>query len=126
MIIGLGTDIVDIARLERAVERSGERFTSKVYTENELAYAAKYKMQAERLAGRWAAKEAASKALGTGIFGALRFKDIEIISAENGKPELLFHGAAEERAAELGIKNAHITISHTTHHAVAFVVLEGE
>ena len=126
MILGVGTDIVEIARIGRSIERHGERFTKRVYTDAELEYCTRFKGPAERFAGRWAAKEAVGKARGTGIFGRLRFRDIEITNDEWGKPELTLVGTAAERAAEMGVTRLHLSIAHSDSHATAFVVAEGE
>ncbi len=126
MILGVGTDIVEIARIARSIERRGERFTKRIYTETESAYCSRFKRAAEHYAGRWAAKEAASKALGTGIFGSIRFRDIEITNDERGKPLLEFSGGAAELASGMGATRLHVSIAHSDSHATAVVVIEGE
>ncbi len=126
MILGTGTDIVEIARIERSIERHGERFMKRIYTENEIAYCARFKRAGQHFAGRWAAKEAAGKALGTGIFGSVRFRDIEITNDPRGKPLLAFTGSAAELAAALGAARLHVSIAHSDSHATAVVVIEGE
>lgn len=125
MILGIGTDIVEVARIERSIERHGERFMKRIYTDTEIAYCTRFKRAAQHFAGRWAAKEAAGKALGTGIFGAVRFRDIEITNDERGKPLLAFSGDAAGLAATLGATRLHVSIAHSDSHATAVVVIEG-
>lgn len=125
MILGIGTDIVEIARIARSMERHGGRFTKRIYTDTEIAYCSRFKRAAEHFAGRWAAKEAAGKALGTGIFGSVRFRDIEITNDELGKPLLAFSGSAAELAAAMGAARLHVSIAHSDSHATAVVVIEG-
>ena len=126
MILGVGTDIVEIARIARSMERHGGRFTKRIYTDKETSYCEGFKRSAEHFAGRWAAKEAAGKALGTGIFGSVRFRDIEITNDERGKPLLAFAGSAAELAASMGATRLHVSIAHSDSHATAVVVIEGE
>ena len=126
MILGLGTDIVEIARIERSIERHGERFMKRIYTDTEIAYCTRFKRAAQHFAGRWAAKEAAGKALGTGIFGSVRFRDIEVTNDDKGKPLLAFSGSAAELASAMGAARLHVSIAHSDSHATAVVLLEGE
>ncbi len=126
MILGIGTDIVEIARIARSIERHAERFTKRIYTEAEIAYCLRFKRAAQHFAGRWAAKEAAGKALGTGIFGSVRFREIEVINDERGKPLLTFSGSAAELASAIGAARLHVSIAHSDSHATAVVLIEGE
>jgi holo-[acyl-carrier protein] synthase len=126
VILGIGTDIVEIARIGRSIERHGERFTKRIYTEGEIAYCTRFKRSAQHFAGRWAAKEAAGKALGTGIFGSVRFRDIEVVNDEKGKPVLTFSGNAAELASAMGAARLHVSIAHSDSHATAVVLIEGE
>ena len=126
MILGVGTDLVEIGRIERAVERHGERFLKRIFTEGERAYCRGFKLAFQHLAARWAAKEAASKALGTGIFGSVRFRDIEVGNEKSGKPFLMLHGDAARLSAELGATRWHVSLSHTDSHATAVAIAEGE
>ncbi|MHC5053686.1 MAG: holo-ACP synthase [Planctomycetota bacterium] len=126
MILGVGTDIVEIARIERSIERHGERFTKRIYTDPEIAYCTRFKRSAQHFAGRWAAKEAAGKALGTGVFGSIRFRDVEVTNDERGKPLLAFSGSAAELASAMGAARLHVSIAHSDSHATAVVVIEGE
>ena len=123
MIVGLGLDLTEIARVEAILARHGRRFAERVLTERELtgmppARAASY------LAARFAAKEAASKALGTGIAQGVTFKNMEVVKNSLGQPQLLFHGQALERARELRVIRVHLTITHSRDTAAAAVVLE--
>jgi holo-[acyl-carrier protein] synthase len=124
MIVGIGLDIIEVDRIRDVYLRHKERFTKRVLTESELAYVMKYKDPAERLAGRWAAKEAAFKALGTGLAEGMRWRDVEVVRAPSGKPDIRFHGEALNRFRELGATLCHLTITHGDHMAVAQVILE--
>jgi holo-[acyl-carrier protein] synthase len=127
-IIGLGTDIVEIARLQLSISRSGEPFLRKVYTDTELAALPKNpERAAEYLAGRWAAKEAFAKALGTGITEACRLNEISVSNREPSRqPVILLNGSAAATAFSMGVRNIHLSISHEKNYAVATVLLEGE
>lgn len=120
-MIVVGVDIVEISRIEGVLERHGDRFLRRVYTDGELAYA---KQRLSALATRWAAKEATAKALGTGI-GPVGFQEIEVICDAQGKPELYLHGNAARLAARLHLKQFALSLSHATDYALAFVVAQG-
>lgn len=122
MIAGIGTDIVEIGRIEKAIERSG-RFLDKVFSEEEQEYLRLRKMRPEYVAGRFAAKEAVSKALGTGFVG-FGFTDIEIARSASGKPEVILKEKADKVARGFGDYRMHISITHGRDTAVAFAVLE--
>ncbi|MGE0129370.1 MAG: holo-ACP synthase [Blastocatellales bacterium] len=125
MIAGIGVDIVEISRLERAIGEYGERFVNRVFTKQEIDYCERVARKAERFATRFAAKEAARKAIGAVTpVTALSWHDVEIISSTEGAPQLHFHGRAAELIKELKITRAHISLSHARDQAVAFVVLE--
>ncbi|QDF66317.1 holo-ACP synthase [Shewanella sp. SNU WT4] len=123
-IIGLGSDIVEIARLEQQVERLGEKLAQRVLTEQELEVYRDSKQPARFLAKRFAAKEAAAKALGTGIGRGVSFHHIHITNNEWGAPLLTLTGGALARLQQLGGQHCHITIADERHYAVATVVLE--
>lgn len=125
MICGVGTDIVEIDRLEAVLARRGDAFKRRVFTPMELALAIERGGGVPTLffAGRWAAKEAASKALGCGIGGGCAFTDLEILNGRLGAPELTFHGAAAETLARKGGTRALLSISHERHYAVATVII---
>ncbi len=121
MIIGIGTDMIEIARIVRALEREG--FAHKVFTAQELSWGRRTSF-GEHLAGLFAAKEAVSKALGVGFSGFWP-TDIEIDHNPEGKPLVLLHGKAQDTAASLGVTHMHISISHNRTMAVAYAVAEG-
>lgn len=123
-ILGIGVDIVDIPRVERMIARYGVRFLSRVFTENESRYAMGSANSAERLAGRFAAKEAVLKALGTGKSGGIRWRDIETLPGHAGKPVVRLHGQAVRWAKWKGGGPIHVSISHDGGTAIAFVILE--
>jgi len=126
MIIGLGTDICQIARIERYLERYGERFTRRCFTPGEIAYCERHKLNAEQYAARIAAKEAASKALGTGWRRGVHWKNFEVVSHPSGKPFLRVHGRAAELASEMGVRHINISLTHDAGVAVAVVIFEGD
>ena len=121
VVIAVGVDLIEISRIETVVERYGARFLERVYTEGELAYAAG---RLSALAARWAAKEAAAKALGTGI-GQVAFRELEVVCDAQGKPELRLHGNAAQLAARLNLRQFALSLSHTADYALAFVVAQG-
>ncbi len=127
MVIGIGVDIVDISRLERSLAQFGDRFRDRVFTPREIEYCEIVARKAERYATRFAAKEAARKAIGAATpVKALAWHDVEIISSTEGAPQLEFHGRAAELVGNLGVIRAHVSLSHGLEQAIAFVVLECE
>jgi len=124
-VLGIGVDLVECARIERSLERFGERFLHRVFTDGEIAYSMSMKFPARHLAARFAAKEAVSKAFGTGIGKAMGWRNIDIRKKPSGEPFLVFSGPAQELATQRGVGSALITLSHTEHHAIASVVFEG-
>jgi holo-[acyl-carrier protein] synthase len=123
-IIGIGVDLVECGRIERSLDRFGEKFLRRVFTEGEIEYSMSMKFPARHLAARFAAKEAVSKAFGTGIGKAMGWRNIDIRKKKSGEPFLVFSGPAQELASKRGVTSALITLSHTDHHAMACVVLE--
>ncbi|WP_117235703.1 holo-ACP synthase [Vibrio maerlii] len=123
-IVGLGTDIAEIERIENALNRTGAAFAKRILTQNELTAFEQLKQQGRFLAKRFAAKEAASKALGTGIAAGVTFHDFEVSNDERGKPCLNLTGKAKEFAVSMGVTSTHITISDERHYAVATVIFE--
>jgi len=121
-IVGLGVDLTDIPRLAEIFERYGERFLRRVFTDGEIAYCTKRRNPAPHLAGRFAAKEAAMKALGTGHSRGVLWKDIEVIRL-GGPPRLHLHGAAARHAARLNVRSSLLTITHSDALAMAQVLL---
>ena len=124
MIAGIGVDIVDIARIQALLDRYGDRFLRRVYTEAEVEYALRGVNKAERLAGRFAVKEAMMKALGTGKSKGILWKDVETVRGRSGKPEVHLHGQAVKWAKMAGGGAVHVSITHDGGKAVAFVILE--
>ena len=124
-VIGIGIDLVECARIQRSIDRFGDRFLHRVFTDGEIEYSMSMKFPAQHLAARFAAKEAVSKAFGTGIGKTMGWRDIDIRKRPTGEPFLVFSGPAQELAAKRGVTSALITLSHTEHHAMASVVLEG-
>ncbi|MBC7223314.1 MAG: holo-ACP synthase [Anaerolineae bacterium] len=120
-MLAVGVDVVEVARVERVVRRFGDRFLTRIYTDEERAHC---RGQMPRLAARWAAKEAIAKALGTGVAGFC-FRDLEVVADAAGRPEVRLHGAARARAEALGLRQWVVSLSHTDTLAVAFVVASG-
>lgn len=124
MVIGLGTDLIEIARIERSVERFGEAFLRRIYTPEEIEYCRRKKNAAESLAARFAAKEAGAKALGTGISRGVSWREIEVRRAPGQRPTLHFSGRAEQIAQGLGIRRVSLSLSHSRTVSIAVVVAE--
>ncbi|GIL15717.1 MAG: holo-[acyl-carrier-protein] synthase [Chloroflexota bacterium] len=118
-----GVDLIEIARVQAAIARYGERFTRRVYTDGELAYCAG---RVPSLAARFAAKEAVSKALGVGIQHreGVAWREIEVLSAANGFPTVRLHGKAQRRARQIGVTAIALSFSHAREHALAFVIAQ--
>lgn len=124
MIIGIGTDIVEIDRINKAIKRT-PNFINKLFTKKEIEYFISRKMRPEFIAGKFAAKESVAKALGTG-FRKFGFRDIEIDKDELGKPLVLLSGGAKEIADKFGDYKLHLSISHGRENAIAYAILEVE
>lgn len=124
MIVGTGIDIAEVPRIAEAIQRHGERFLHRVFTEGEISYCDSKANRIERYAARFAAKEAGMKALGTGWNHGVRWRDVEVARQPGGRPTIIFHGKAAEFAAKLGTKNVALSISHTAEQAIAQVILE--
>lgn len=125
MIIGLGTDIIKVSRIEKMLQKHQKAFLQKIFTKAERINAEDRKNIYQHLAGRLAAKEAFSKALGYGIGDKCAWKDIAIINDSNGKPSINLCGDALQTITALSVTNIHLSISHETSFAVATVILEG-
>ena len=121
-IIAHGIDLVDCPRIEQMIDRHGERFVRRVFTDTEQAYAKANKNEIEKLAGRFAAKEAVLKLIGTGWRGKIAWTDIEIINNAAGQPEVTLGGEVRKIADELGIKHIGVSITHTANFAIASAV----
>jgi holo-[acyl-carrier protein] synthase len=124
MIVGTGIDIAEVPRIRRAIERFGDRFLHRIFTAGEMRYCDSKANRMERYAARFAAKEAAMKALGTGWNHGVRWRDCEVTRLPGGRPTMAFHGVAAEFATRLGVKNTALSISHTAEQAIAQVILE--
>ena len=124
MIIGTGIDIAEVPRIRHSIERFGDRFLQRIYTAGEILYCDSKANRVERYAARFAAKEAAMKALGTGWSHGVRWRDCEVVRLPGGRPGITFHGKAGEIAARLGVKHAALSLSHTAEQAIAQVILE--
>jgi holo-[acyl-carrier protein] synthase len=124
MIVGMGIDLEEVERVKGAIERQGERFLKRIYTERERAYCEQFKDKYERYAGRFAVKEAAMKALGTGWSRGVRWVDIEVVRIPFGRPTLELKGEAGKIADRLGVKNIAVSITHTPKQAWAQVIFE--
>jgi holo-[acyl-carrier protein] synthase len=124
VIIGTGVDLTEVPRIRQSIERFGDRFLNRIYTERELAYVARKGGKFERYAARFAAKEAGMKAIGTGWRGGIRWQDFEVTNLPSGKPTLTFHGVAAALAARMGVRNIALSPTHTAETAMAFVILE--
>ena len=123
-VLGIGVDLVENARIEHSVERFGDRFLQRVFTAGEIEYSQSMKYPARHLAARFAAKEAVSKAFGTGIGKSMGWKDIDVRRKESGEPYLVLEGGAKKLAEERKVSKLSITLSHTEHHAMAMIVVE--
>lgn len=125
MVIGLGTDLIEIARIQASIDRYGEQFLRRVFTDGEIAYCLrKQKTSAESFAARFAAKEAGAKALGTGIAQGVSWREIEVKRAPGQRPELHLSGRAADRAKAMGMVRASLSLTHSREVAMAVVVLE--
>ncbi len=124
MIAGIGIDIVDIGRVQSLLSRYGDRFVERVFTEAEAAYARKSVKPGERLAGRFAVKEAVLKAFGTGKSQGIRWRDVETVRGPMGRPKVMLHGKAATYLKNLDADTIHVTITHDGGRAVAFVIIE--
>jgi len=124
LIIGLGVDITEVPRIQAAIEGRGQRFLDRVFTPNEIAYCERFKNKFERYAGRFAAKEAAMKALGTGWRRGIRWVDLEVVREQSGRPSMSLAGEAAKIAAQLGVKRISLSITHTESEALAQVIFE--
>lgn len=122
---GIGVDVVKVERIVQSLERFGERMERRLFTDGELEYCRRHRDPLPHLAARFAAKEAAFKAIGTGLSGGVGWKQAEVIQPGGRVPELRFSGAALERFQAMGCTGSHLTLSHDGGLAVACVVLEG-
>jgi holo-[acyl-carrier protein] synthase len=123
-VLGIGVDLVECARIQHSLDRFGERFLHRVFTAGEIEYSQSMKYPARHLAARFAAKEAVSKAFGTGIGKAMSWKEIDIHRKLSGEPFVVLDGKAKQLAANRGVEKVWISLSHTENHATATIILE--
>ena len=124
MIVGTGVDIAEVVRIRETIERFGDRFLRRIFTEGEIRYCERKARRFESYAARFAAKEAGMKALGTGWSRGVRWRDIEVVRPKGQRPTIQFHGEAAAIAEKLGTKNIALSITHTSEEALAHVILE--
>ncbi len=124
-VLGIGTDIVECLRIAKMIERHGELFIQRVYTSLEIEYCSTRKAATQHYAGRWAAKEAVLKAMGTGWARGIRWRDIEVRNDVSGKPSIALAGGAREVCEERRIGEILISISHCRSHATAYALALG-
>jgi holo-[acyl-carrier protein] synthase len=127
VVLGIGMDLVEVGRIERMILEKGDRALRRLFTPREIEYAARRAHPAQHYAARFAAKEAAYKALSgdDDVARAVGWRDVEVVPTADGRPTLVFHGAAAERAVQLGVARVLVTLTHTDGVAGAMVVLEG-
>jgi holo-[acyl-carrier protein] synthase len=125
-IAGIGTDLVEVDRIQRILDRHGDRLARRVLSPNELEQWSRSHCPARYLAKRFATKEACAKALGTGIAGGLRWQDIETEHDAAGRPWLRFHGEAQRLCERRGVSGSHLSVSDERQYAIAFVILMGD
>src|SRR5271154_6403015 len=124
MIVGTGIDIAEVPRIAASIARFGDRFIRRIFTEAEIHYCDSKANRVERYAARFAAKEAAMKAIGTGWNHGVTWRDVEVRRLPGGRPTITFHRKAAEFAAKLGAKHVALSLTHTAEHAIAQVILE--
>ena len=122
MIVGLGTDIVEVERIAKMMADHGDHFLERVFTLGEIAHCQGRKESAPHYAGRWAAKEAVMKVLGTGFTDEVGWTDIEVVTEPSGRPVIVLHGTTREVADRLGIADVLVSISHTKNYATATAI----
>jgi holo-[acyl-carrier protein] synthase len=126
MIVGTGIDIAEVERIAQSIDRFGRRFLERVFTPDEIRYCESKANKAERYAGRFAAKEAAMKAIGTGWNRGVTWQDVEVSRVPGGRPTITYHNKAAEFFRALGAVRAHLSITHTAESAMAQVILESD
>jgi holo-[acyl-carrier protein] synthase len=125
-IHGIGTDIIECLRIAQMIERHGEHFINRVYTDHEIQYCSARKSATQHYAGRWAAKEAILKAIGTGWIRGISWRDVEVHNLPGGQPVVKLRGGAREAVEQRGITDVLISISHCRSHATAYALAKGE
>lgn len=124
MVVGVGTDMIEIARIAESIDRYGERFLRRIFTPGETEYCRRKKNAAESFAARFAAKEAAAKALGTGISRGVNWLEMEVVREPSGRPTLQLFGRAAAIAAQLGVARVSLSLTHSRDLSLAVVVME--
>ena len=124
-ILGTGVDLAEVGRIRDAIARHGDRFVKRIYTPKEIAYVERKANRFERYAGRFAAKEAGMKAIGTGWKRGVSWQDFEVTNLPSGRPTLQLHGEAAKVAEKMGVKSIWLSITHTAELGMAQVILEG-
>jgi holo-[acyl-carrier protein] synthase len=124
MIIGTGVDLAEVPRIRETIERFGDRFLRRIFTDGEIRYCEQRAHRFESYAARFAAKEAGMKALGTGWSRGVRWRDIEVVRPKGQRPTIQFHGEAAAIASKLGTKNVALSLTHTAEQALAHIILE--
>jgi holo-[acyl-carrier protein] synthase len=125
-IHGIGTDIIECLRIAQMIERHGEHFINRVYTDHEIQYCSARKSATQHYAGRWAAKEAILKAIGTGWIRGISWRDVEVHNLPGGQPVVKLRGGAREAVEQRGITDVLVSISHCRSHATAYALAKGE
>jgi holo-[acyl-carrier protein] synthase len=126
MVLGVGIDIIEVARIQASYERFGERFVNRILLPDEIAYCLSHKVPGPFLAARFAAKEAISKAFGTGIGAELGWQDMEIVRKPSGEPIVVLHGQGQQLLQARQARTVLVSLSHTQAHATAIAILESE
>jgi len=124
MIVGIGTDMTEVSRMAEMVDRHGDRFLKRIFTDEELVYSLDKPRQAEHLAVRFAAKEAVLKAIKTGVGPGTSLHEVEVLRGDKGEPEIRLHGRTAKVAAAKGVKKIHVSLTHTGGYGLAFAVCE--
>lgn len=124
MILGIGIDLIEVARIQASYEKFGDRFVSRILHPNEISYCLSHRVPGPFLAARFAAKEAISKAFGTGIGAELGWRDMEVAKKPSGEPYVIMHDRGQELLKARGARAIHISLSHTQEHATAIAILE--
>jgi holo-[acyl-carrier protein] synthase len=124
-VLGIGTDIVECLRIAQMIERHAEQFITRVYTDYEIDYCSARKAATQHYAGRWAAKEAVLKAIGTGWVRGISWRDVEVRNDIGGRPSICLSGGALEMSSKRGIQRVLISISHCRSHATAYAIAQG-
>jgi holo-[acyl-carrier protein] synthase len=123
LIAGIGIDIIEVARVDK-LSRKDDKFVKKIFTQTEIDYCRKFKNGSQNFAGRFAVKEAFSKAMGTGLSNGLKFNEIETVNDQLGKPEIVLYGRTKEIFNERNLRFSHVSIAHLKEYATAVVIIE--